>query len=80
MYLLALFGAAIACYFLYAAFERPRPAVIVAVILWLLYAAWELAAARGALVDGVYCHPTTMCQMGYNFFFGSSGTRVGDFA
>ena len=58
-----------ACYFMFVAWRQPRPAVFLAVILWLLYAVWEFAAARGALVDGVYCHPTTMCQIGYDFFF-----------
>jgi hypothetical protein len=36
---------------LVAAWQRPRPAVIVAAILWLLYAVYERLVATGVLCD-----------------------------
>ncbi len=63
MYSLALAGAAIACYFLYAALRQPRPAVILVTILWMLYAAFELAVAKGALGD-----PTALPSLGIDLF------------
>lgn len=42
MYLYALVAAAVACYFAFASWERPRPGVIIAAIVWLLYAVYEV--------------------------------------
>jgi len=36
---------------LVAGWQRPRPAVIVSGILWLLYAVWERQVATGVLCD-----------------------------
>ena len=36
---------------LMAGWQRPRPAVIVSGILWLLYAVWEHQVATGVLCD-----------------------------
>ncbi len=51
MYPYALIGLAVAWYFLNAAWQRPRPAVVVAAILWLLYAIYEFQIASGVLCD-----------------------------
>ncbi len=51
MYPFALVGLAVALYFLYAAWQRPRPAAVVAAILWLLYAIYEFQIASGVLCD-----------------------------
>lgn len=45
MYLFALIALAVACYYANAAWRSPRPAMIVATILWLLYAVIEVAIA-----------------------------------
>jgi len=42
MYFFALVAAAVALYFAGAALQRPRPGVIIAAIVWLLYAAYEV--------------------------------------
>ena len=51
MYFFALVGLALALYFLNAAWQRPRPVVIIAGILWLLYAVWEFLIGYGVLCD-----------------------------
>ncbi len=51
MYPFALAAAAIALYFVMAAFRRPRPAEILAVILWAAYAVYEYFVANGTLCD-----------------------------
>ena len=51
MYLLVLVAVVVGLYFANAAWERPRPAVVVAAILWLLYAIYEFQIASGVLCD-----------------------------
>ena len=51
MYPFAFTAAAIALYFMVAAFQRPRPAGILAVILWAGYAVYEYNVANGTLCD-----------------------------
>jgi hypothetical protein len=51
MYFFALVAAAAALYFAYAAWQGPRPGVIVAAIVWLLYAIYEYFVASGVLCD-----------------------------
>lgn len=51
MYPIALVALVLAWYFLYAAWQRPRPAAVVAAILWLLYAFYEFLIANGTLCD-----------------------------
>ncbi len=46
MYFFALVAAAVACYFAVAAWQRPRPGVIIAAIVWLLYVAYEVMIAN----------------------------------
>lgn len=45
MYLFAVIAVGVACYFANTAWRNPRPAVILAATLWLLYAALEVAIA-----------------------------------
>lgn len=51
MYVFVLVAAAATLYFAYAAFQRPRLGVIVAAIVWLLYAVYEYYVASGVLCD-----------------------------
>ncbi len=51
MYLLVLVAMVVGLYFASAAWERPRPAAVVAAILWLLYAIYEFQIASGVLCD-----------------------------
>jgi hypothetical protein len=51
MYLFVLTAAAIALYFSMVAFKQPRPAVMLAVILWIAYAVYEYFVANGKLCD-----------------------------
>ena len=51
MYFFVFVAAAAACYFAVAALQRPRLGVIVAAILWLLYAVYEYYVANGTLCD-----------------------------
>jgi uncharacterized membrane protein len=51
MSLFALAAGVVAVILLAAGSQRPRPAVIVAAILWLLYAVYEYHVATGALCD-----------------------------
>lgn len=51
MYVFVLVAAAAALYFAYAAFQRPRFGVIVAAVVWLLYAVYEYFVASGVLCD-----------------------------
>lgn len=51
MYLFVFVAAAGALYFASEAVRRPRPGVIVAAIVWLLYAVYEFFIANGTLCD-----------------------------
>ena len=51
MYLFAIGAGMMVVILLMAAWERPRPAVIVAAALWLLYAVYEHQVASGVLCD-----------------------------
>lgn len=51
MYFFVFVAAAAACYFAVTASQRPRPGVIVAAIVWLLYAVYEYFVANGTLCD-----------------------------
>ena len=51
MYFFVFAAAAGALYFVAAAWKRPGPGVIVAAIVWLLYAAYEYLIANGILCD-----------------------------
>jgi hypothetical protein len=51
MYFFALAAAALALYFVAAAFRRLRPAEILAAILWASYAVYEYLVANGTLCD-----------------------------
>lgn len=51
MYFFVFVAAAAALYFAGAAWRRPRPGVIVAAIVWLLYAVYEYYVANGTLCD-----------------------------
>jgi hypothetical protein len=51
MYFFVFVAAAVALYFAGAALQRPRPGVIVAAIVWLLYAVYEFFIANGTLCD-----------------------------
>jgi hypothetical protein len=51
MYFYVFVAAAAALYFVVAAFQKPRPGVIIAAIVWLLYAAYEYLIANGTLCD-----------------------------
>lgn len=51
MYLFVFVAVAAACYFIFAALQRPRPGVIVAAIVWLLCAVYEFLIANGTLCD-----------------------------
>jgi hypothetical protein len=51
MYFFVFVAAAVACYFAFAASRQPRPGVIVAAIVWLLYAVYEYFIANGTLCD-----------------------------
>lgn len=51
MYVFAVIAAAVALYFLVTAAQRPRPGVIVAAIVWLLYAGYEVLINNGTLCD-----------------------------
>jgi hypothetical protein len=51
MYVFAVVAAAAACCFTVEAVRHPRPGVIVAAIVWLLYAAYEVLIANGTLCD-----------------------------
>lgn len=52
MILFAIAAGIVAVIHLVAAAQRPRPAVIVSGILWLLYAVYEHQVATGVLCDG----------------------------
>jgi hypothetical protein len=51
MYPFVLVAGAMALYFLVAAIQRPRPAEILAVILWVAYSVYEYYVANGTLCD-----------------------------
>ncbi len=51
MYFFVFVAAAAACYFAIAAGRQPRPGIIVAAIVWLLYAVYEYFIANGTLCD-----------------------------
>ena len=51
MYFYVFVAAAVALYFVGAAVRQPRPGVIVAAIVWLLYAGYEFLIANGTLCD-----------------------------
>ena len=51
MYPFALVAGAIALYFILTALPRPRPAEILAVILWGAYSVYEYYVANGTLCD-----------------------------
>jgi hypothetical protein len=51
MYFYVFVAAAAALYFVVAAFQKPRPGVIIAAIVWLLYAGYEFLIANGTLCD-----------------------------
>jgi hypothetical protein len=51
MYLFAIVAGMVAVFHLLTAWERPRAAVIVSGILWLLYAVYEHQVAAGVLCD-----------------------------
>ena len=51
MYFLALVAFGAAAYFVAAAGRQPRPAVIVAAVLWLLYGVYEILIGNGVLCD-----------------------------
>jgi hypothetical protein len=51
MYFFVFVAAAVALYFMIAAWRQPRLGVIVAAIAWLLYAVYEYFIANGTLCD-----------------------------
>jgi hypothetical protein len=51
MYFFVFVAAAAALYFAGAALRQPRPGVIVAAVVWLLYAVYEYYVANGVLCD-----------------------------
>ncbi len=51
MYFFVFAAGALALYFLVAALQRPRPAEILALILWAAYAVYEYYIANGTLCD-----------------------------
>jgi hypothetical protein len=51
MYLFVFAAAAAALYFAVAAVQRPRPAGILAAVLWSAYAIYEYYVANGTLCD-----------------------------
>lgn len=51
MYPFAVAAGAMALYFMVAAILRPRPAEILAVILWAVYSVYEYYVANGTLCD-----------------------------
>lgn len=51
MYFFVFVAAAVALYFASLAWRRPRPGMIVAAIVWLLYALYEYFIANGTLCD-----------------------------
>lgn len=51
MYPLAFAAGAVALYFLVMALQRPRPAAILAVVLWAAYSVYEYYVANGTLCD-----------------------------
>lgn len=51
MYPFALAAGLLALYFMVAALQRPRPAEILAVILWAAYSVYEFYVANGTLCD-----------------------------
>lgn len=51
MYLYVILAAAGALYFAVTAAREPRPGVIIAAIMWLLYVAYEVLIANGTLCD-----------------------------
>lgn len=51
MYPFVLAAGAMALYFLTAALQRPRPAEILALVLWSAYAVYEYYVANGTLCD-----------------------------
>lgn len=55
MYPFALVALVIAIYFMAAALQRPRPAEILALVLWAAYAVYEYYVANGTLCDP-YCN------------------------
>lgn len=55
MYPFVFGAAAMALYFMLAAIQRPRPAQILALILWAAYSFYEYYVANGTLCDP-YCN------------------------
>ena len=55
MYPFVIAAALITLYFVGAALQRPRPAEILAIILWAAYAVYEYYVANGTLCDP-YCN------------------------
>jgi hypothetical protein len=51
MYFFVIVAAAVALYFAGTALRQPRAGVIVAAVVWLLYAAYEFLIANGTLCD-----------------------------
>jgi hypothetical protein len=51
MYFFVFIAAAVALYFAVAASRQPRPGLIVAAIVWLLYAIYEYLIGSGVLCD-----------------------------
>jgi hypothetical protein len=51
MYFFVFVAAAVALYFAATALRQPRPGVIVAAIVWLLYAVYEFLIGNGTLCD-----------------------------
>ena len=51
MYPFVLAAGMMALYFLMAALQRPRPAEMLAVVLWAAYAVYEFYVANGTLCD-----------------------------
>lgn len=51
MYLFVLVAGLATLYFAVAVFNRPRPAAVLAVVLWASYAVYEYLVANGTLCD-----------------------------
>jgi hypothetical protein len=51
MYFYVFVAAAVALYFAVTASQKPRPGVIVAAIVWLIYSVYEYFVANGTLCD-----------------------------
>jgi hypothetical protein len=51
MYLFAFTAGVVGLYFAVAAVQRPRPAKILAAVLWMAYAVYEYYVANGTLCD-----------------------------